>query len=188
MSIKFKTLLKLIGLVCLALFVIQLLFDPLSYVINVRRIEQIRRELPAAKARWEARRIASYTVTVRGGVPMSCFALDAKLFVEQEKIVHALTRKRPFDETSPFVNPVTSVEWRGCEYQKLTASAMFERVEQLLPTIDPAYEELMVSFDDTWGIVTRYQRNAGYQHGLLSLGVGECCMGYEFSDFQPAKQ
>ncbi len=184
---KLRTIFKLIGLVCLVLFIIQLLFDPLSYFINVRRIEQIRRELPAAKARWAAQELTNYTVTVRGGTPMSCMAMDAKLFIERGELVRVLNRQKPFDDTSPFVNPPTSGEWHYCGYQKLTVPAMFEQVEKDLQVIDPAQEELIVSFDDTLGIVTSYHRNAGYQHGLLSPGVGECCMGYEFRDFQPAK-
>lgn len=184
MSAKFKTTLKIIGAVCLVLFAIELLIDPISYVVNAIRIAQIRRELPAAKARWEAQGITSYTLTLRGG-SMSCLALDAKLFIEQGQTVRVLTRQKPFDETLPFVIPATAEALRGCGFGEFTAPAMFKSVEQILQTIDPAYEELIVSFDDTSGIVTRYQRNAGYQHGLLSPGVGECCLGYEFSDFQP---
>jgi hypothetical protein len=65
---------------------------------------------------------------------------------------------------------------------------MFERVEHALQTIDPVKDELIVAFAEDSGIVTRYTLNTGYGIGLLRPAIGDCCLGYEFSDFQPAKQ
>jgi hypothetical protein len=106
MSAKSEAILKIIGIVCLVLFAIELLIDPISYVANGIRIEQIRRELPAAKARWKMQGVTNYTVTVSGGIPLRCIALDARLIVEQEQLARVLIRQNPFDHTSPFVNSV----------------------------------------------------------------------------------
>ncbi len=185
MSAKSKTKLKIIGVICLVLFAIELLIDPISYVTNVIRIAQIRRELPAAKARWQAQGITNYTVNVRGGVPLKCIALDAALVVEQGQLTRVLIRQNPFDHASPFVNSVDAEAWGGCAYGELLAPAMFERIEQILQTINPATDELIVSFDETSGIVTRFTLNTSYGIGLLRPAIGDCCMGYEFRDFQP---
>ena len=185
LTAKSKTLLKILGLTFGVVLLLEILFDPLSFVGNIVKANQVRGDLPTARARWEARGITDYTIEVEGFVPLTC-VYAASLTVKQGVLVNVLARSMPFDETAPWIS-VSQEKWDDpqCSYTNLLIPEIFKRVEQDLKEIDPWDAELKVAFDPEYGFITHYELNYGYGHGLLSPAISECCTRYEFRNFQP---
>lgn len=136
-------------------------------------LAQIRAELPLAKAQWAVQDIASYDVTVTGGVPLACL-LEVTLQVRDGNVV-------AFSERAMVGQPVTQPlpDESPCSYQTVLISEMFKRVEERLAQVDLAETYLIVEFDPVYGFV------ADYQTGCTDRQITDCGSHFTFSDFRP---
>ena len=163
---------------------IEFLSDTSAWIRNVNGAAEMRAELPAARARWQAQGIESYDIQVKGFVPRGGL-LEAVLSVRHNRLAAVAARQNPWDESSPWV-PVESQNWDlpFCSYRQLTIPGLFAMVEQDLQTADFSAEALAVSFDPVYGFVTRYDHRWGCRPGVFNPACSECCREYTFSHFR----
>jgi hypothetical protein len=182
---KFYKPICIAGIGCtliLVILILELLFDPFSIMVNVIRINRIRAELPAARARWQSHEISDYDIDVRTSIPPACW-FEATLSVRGGELKAVMAREGlpPLVSTWP-KTPVEQTNWDGhCPYRQFSVAQTFKVVEQSLDSINLATEALTVSFDPEFGFVTHYEHRYGYGIGLLSPRVGDCCVEYVFS-------
>lgn len=170
----------------LVLLILELLFDPLSLMVNVIRINRLRAELPAARVRWQSHGVSDYDIDARASIPPVCW-FEATLSVRGGELNAVMAQEglHPLVSTSPKV-PIKQASWDGhCPYRQFSVAQTSKTIEQSLDKIDIATEALTVSFDPEFGFVTHHEHRYGYGMGLLSPRVGDCCVEYVFSNFQP---
>ncbi len=166
------TKIALIGLVGAVL--IQCLFDPISYVDNVINTNRARIDLPGAVALWDSFGIRDYEVHVKTAAQPACF-LDLTVSVRNGFVVDKIAGPDNMILYEPM-----------CPYGDITISRTFDRVRSALTSIDAGRDGLTVTFDATYGFVTRFETRVDFHRGLLIGGaIGECCSVTEFTDFRP---
>lgn len=173
-------LLWLIWGVTLVSCFIELQFTPLRNTLARVEFNQIRSELPQAKARWEATGITSYDV----GVWMfsaSCIQ-DVSLKVRGSELSEVIMMTRSRWDAIP--SPVALVEresWPDqdgwCAYNNVLVPQMFDTVEKALEELKPEESDLSVTFDEQYGFVGYYRR--------VCRAVSHCVTEIHLEDFQP---
>ena len=78
----------------LVILILELLFGPLSIMVNAFRINRIRAELPAARARWQSHGISDYDIDVRASIPPACW-FEATLSVRGGELNAVMAREGP---------------------------------------------------------------------------------------------
>jgi hypothetical protein len=143
------------SLLCLVLLF--MLLDPLPILSDLIRTARLRRELPAARDRWEAGNLASYRVSIRGAIPLACL-LDGELTVRDGRLAQVLMRENALVTDAP-LRAVEPAKWinAGCSFEELTVEAMFERVENNLNRAALFGAPLSVEFDAATGYITEYR-------------------------------
>ena len=174
---------KVIGLLVLSLFVLQILLDCIALVTHTLAQHRAQKDLENAKILWENRDIQNYSLHVRGMVPLGCI-YDAILTIRQGELVEVLSRSDS-SENSPY-EVRDKREWDSCQYARFTVPQVFQDTEDGLKSLDLFNQQPQIVFDPTYGYVRQYGFPYVQGYGLLSNGqVWDCCARFEFSEFQP---
>jgi hypothetical protein len=174
---------KVVAIIGILLLVV-ILFDPFSFTGNVMEQRKSLNDLANAKTLWETKGITSYKIKVRGAVPLGCI-YDAILTFHNDELVD-VQAKKSFDKNSEYVT-VNKQRWSEspCNYAQISISQVFSDANDILKNIDLVNQRLKITFDPTYGFITRYQFSYN-SYGLLTARlVWDCCAWYEFSDFHP---
>lgn len=165
--------------------VVQVLFDPLQWGINVVQIVRYRIELPMAMARWEKAGVTGYQIEVRGGYPLEC-TVTARLIVREGEGIEAQELPR-FPSPAPQVLVGTATGWPDCQAQDYTVPQVLDYLDEVIRSVDPSFTQVKISFDRQYGYVRWFEINSGYRLGLLTPGVGDCCSRFDFENFEALK-
>lgn len=166
---KFRQI-KIIGTALFVLLIIEIIFGPISYLIDIVRIKNYQTELSEAKDRWEMSGITNYQVDLQvlGGLP--CIIIESTLIVSEEEIRLENSDGLPLEY---------------CPYQEFTVDEMFARIERDLNNIDIQKESIWIKFDPDYGFINQYETRYYGQRGWLGPIIGECCVKYIFTNFKP---
>ncbi len=190
---KTSTSLKLFRIGCALLLIsfcvlgsMELLFDPLGWILNIQSTEKLRTEVPAAQDRWQSYGIKNYVVDVQGFASLSCI-MDITLVVRDDQLTEVRARKISLDKSLPKISvPPSKWDQPFCSYRNLLIPAMFDQVKKDLARIDTASEAVNVSFDPAYGFVQSYRHYPSYRFGLLSpVASPNGNAWYEYSQFRP---
>lgn len=139
------------------------------------KLEQIRKELPLAEARWKAHNITDYTIEVDGVYhPAFCGEYDPEtntfspwhLKIEQGEIVFDNDAQKRVVEDWP------------CAISNFLPPKVFDTIRQKLENAAPEAEYLRIEFDPEYGFVSDYY--------LTLNGKGsDFLVHYTFSNFRP---
>jgi hypothetical protein len=190
-SRKFRTLSVLIvaGILIGSLAIVEVLFDPLSWLLQMDTADSIYADLLAAKERWQSQEVTEYTIDVEGFIPLSCM-VNATLTVRDSQLVavedHGSLLRESADQNGEGI-PIEPERWDApfCSYRDLLVPEMYARVEQDLNRIDWSQDKLEVSFEAKYGYVTGYQYDCCYRQGILNTNCSDCNFWFSFSNFEP---
>lgn len=182
LAVTAVTIVLLIGIA------IQILFDPLASAKHALEIWRVRNELPEARAKWDAQKIADYSFEVRGYVPLACLA-SALIEVRNGAVVQVESRDfLPGDSPTKLLPPE---EWGTpslggqifpCNYANFTMPQVFDFLDQLLER--DASSILQVDFDPNYGFITYFSFGSLVPKGVLSPRIGDCCSWFSIENFQ----
>jgi hypothetical protein len=175
---------KTISAIISVFLMVELLFDPIALASNLMEQRRIQNDLAHARTLWQTKGLESYTIKVRGQVPAGCI-YDAILTVQNGQLVSVQARKS-FNEKVKFAT-VKKEQWsRGlCNYSQIGIPQAFSQVNEFLDNLQPFYQRLRIKFDPTYGFITYYQFGYNSVGLLTTFSLRNCCVWYEFSDFQP---
>lgn len=178
---------RIIGKVWIVLIIglgIQILFDPLSSILNFSGNLQARVGLPTARDKWEAQNITHYSFEIVTGINSMCIA-SARVEVRDGKVVQV--NRKDFLETGKVSEkPLPRESWANpyypdvffCDYADLTFPNLFDRVGQSLEFVS------RISFDAKYGFVSLVRWGSPGGRGLLSPRIWDCCSGFSIEKFQ----
>lgn len=173
-----------VWIVIVVVFVIQILFDPLSGIKNWSENLQARIGLPSARAKWEAQNITHYSFAIGTGIYGLCIA-SARVEVRDGKVVQV--NHKDFLETMKVSeNPMPPDRWANpyypdeffCDYANFTMPQLFDEVEESLGFVSS------ISFDTQHGFISLVRFGNPNGRGLLSGRVDHCCTGFGIHNFQ----
>jgi len=179
-----KLLLVTMALI-VALVVVELLVDPLSWLTNATNANSAGEALSIARERWQSQGITDYTVDVEGFVSLACM-INATLTVQGGELVAVESRGLPGSDAREGTS-VAPGDWDApyCSYSKLLVPALFARIERALNRIDWSRDTIRVRFDPQYGYVTEYRYMCCYRRGLLNPTCSDCDVWFVFSNFHP---
>jgi len=171
------------------LLIVELLFDPLSWLRNVDAAASIYADLLVARERWQSQEIAAYTIDAKGSVPLACL-VNATLTVREGQLIAVEDHGGLLEALAGETAEGVSVEPEGwdtplCSYKDWLVPEMYAQIERELNRIDWSQDRLEVSFDPEYGYVTEYRYDCCYRRGILSPVCSDCNVRFSFSNFEP---
>ena len=182
---------KKVWIVFITGLVIQILFDPLSSILNVTERVKGRIEFPSALSRWESEGIAHYSFDISGAVPMACF-FSGNVEVKDDVVI----RTGPRSDADENIYLYSPGFWTSndslfllCNHEIYTVKGMFNELDTWLldnPLFFTGthFAVTQISFDPTYGFISRFQIGNCGGYGLLSPKVSECSSGFSIENFQ----
>ena len=180
-----KRINKAVWVVLIMLLVIQVLFDPLSPILNFSQIAKAKLLLPVAREKWEAQGVTHYSYDVYAFSQM-CF-LGANIEVDDGVVFHAGPVKNPDPWDMLQGIPQKNLDfppetWFLCDYKNYTVPALFDYLEKQVHITRS--KGTFISFDNTYGFVSYFRLDWSSGYGLLSPKVSSCCSGFRIWNFQ----
>ena len=177
------------GLFIGTLLIVEILFDPLSWLINMDAASSIGADLLVAKEQWQSQGIVEYRIDVQGYVPLDCI-INATLTVREDQLLAVEDHGGPLAETAGYTTrrgiSIEPERWdTPCPYRDMLVPQMYARIEREVNRIDWSRERLEVSFDPEYGYVTKYRYDGYYQRGILNPVCSDCNVWFSFSNFEP---
>lgn len=166
------------------LAVVELLFDPLSWLRNIDEVASIRVDLPIAREQWQSQEIVDYTIDVEGFVPLVCM-VNATLTVREGALV-AVEERGVLGGTAAGRISIEPENWDTpfCSYRELLVIEMYARIEQELNRTNWSQDKIEVRFDPEYGYVTEYKYDCCYRRGILNPACSDCSIWFSFSNFE----
>ena len=172
-----REIVKVVLIILLAGFVIQILFDPLSSFLHYRESLQARIGLPAARKKWESQRVTHYRFDIQGYVPLVCM-FGGNIEVKDAAVVH--TGPRSDSRLTP---ELTATEDPPiCNYKTYTMPLLFDELEQWLRESPLSVSQ--ISFDPKYGFISSFHFGSSGGRGLLNPTISDCCGGFTIENFQ----
>lgn len=175
---------KVWGIALIIAVVTQILFDPLSGIINLRENVEARLGLDIARNRWEAQKIANYSfdilafsqmcipsarVEVRNGEVIRVNLIDS--FGGSGKISESSL------PTSQWANPYwTDVFY--CNYANFTVPQFFDMVGKDIRLVS------RISFHARYGFISEVRFGSPSRRGVLGRKISDCCTFFRIENFQ----
>jgi hypothetical protein len=183
MRIK-KRIGKKLWIIIIVALVIQILFDPLSSMINLGENIQARIGLPIARARWDAQHIENYSFEIWNGLGGICMA-SARVEVRNGKVDRVFFKDNLLTMKIS-KTPMSRKDWANpyypdiffCDYANFTMPQIFGEVEKSLGYIS------RISFDMKYGFVSGVRFGSPGGKGLMSPRIFDCCSGFSITNFQ----
>ena len=179
-----KRINKTVWVILVILLVIQVLFDPLSPILNFSQSVKAKLLLPVARQKWESQNITHYSFDVYANTQI-CF-LGANIEVDDGVVVHAgpVLKPDPWDMIQGVSqNPGRSTEmWFLCDYQNYTVPNLFNYLEKQVQIARSTGTS--ITFDNKYGFVSSFRLDWSSGHGLLGPKISSCCSGFRIWNFQ----
>lgn len=170
------------------LILIQILYDPISSAQHSLEVSNTRKEIPLARAKWDAFGITDYTFEIIGDGRSICQP-SARVEVQNETVVNVELMDFAAETSTPqilppeqWVNPDWGNEVFLCNYKNFTMTKIFELVEQTLQNFPTSI--LQADFDPEYGYVTSFEYGIYVGHGLARPKLSNCCNVFEIQNFQ----
>ena len=169
-------------LLILGLIILQILFDPLSTLLNLSENFQARVGLPAAREKWEAQGITNYSFRLNVLLPQE---LPNKMRVEVRN--GAVVQIYPILLESNVLEgkPLPPTAWTSStthvffsNYTNFTIPRLLIEVEQSLSQVS------QISIDPKYGFISSVRFGKPNDWGLLTPKVSHCCSSFEIQNFQ----
>ena len=176
-----KRINRKVWIVLLIGLVIEVLFDPLSSIIDASESIQARVGLPRARAKWEAQNIAYYSFEI--SVRSRMCILDARMEVRNEEVVQ-INLIDLFGAGEVLEEPLPPSEWATsfCNYTNFIVPRFFDELEQSLQYVS------RISFDIKYGFISKVHFGSPGGWGLFSPRIFDCCSSFEIDNFQVLDQ
>ena len=175
---------KTVWVVLIILLVIQVLFDPLSPILNFIQSAKAKLLLPLARQKWESQGVTHYSYDVYAFSQL-CF-MGANIEVDDGVVVHAgpVLKPDPWDMIQGVnQNPGWPPEmWFLCDYQNYTVPNLFDHLEKQVQITRSTGTS--ISFDNTYGFISHFRLDWSSGHGLLGPKISSCCYGFRIWNFQ----
>lgn len=175
-----------IALIALLLVIlIRVLYDPISSIQHSLNVVGVRKQLPQARAKWDALEITGYTFEIIGNARSICQP-SARIEVENDVVVQV----EIMDVTPQILPPDqwTDPDWGNevflCNYNNFTFTKVFELVEQTLQNFPSSV--LQAEFDGQYGFVTSFEYGIYVGKGLAQPQVSNCCNIFRIQNFRPS--
>jgi hypothetical protein len=180
-----KRISKKVWLILLLGLMIEVLFDPLSRILNFSENIQARVGLPHARAKWDAQKVNHYKFDIRGFIPLQCF-FSGNIEVKEGKVVS--TEMRSEADKDPFVGLGTMLSEGSanspflCNYHNYTVPHLFDELQRWSQE-SPSYIT-RISFDSKYGFISDFGFGFSGGRGLLSPEISDCCGGFTIENFE----
>jgi len=159
--------------------VVQVLFDPLTSLIELMEGYQAQIGLPSARQKWESQNISHYKFDIKGYVPLACI-VGGSVEVKDGVVIKIGPSSTAVESDNPFLDTgFTSMEHPFlCNYKNYTIPSFFDYLSEHPNSITG------ISFDLDYGFISHYRFGSSGGHGLLSPRIYDCCGGFGISNFQ----
>jgi hypothetical protein len=145
-------------------------FSPIATVANFVEVSSIKRQLPQAKARWEAKGISNYSVEIDADIPFCWF--DVIINVRDNVVASVIERDAPWKDLDMCRNAM--------DPSRLRIPQFLDKVEREVGALDWLEDALAIDFDPDFGYVTYYRSSCSYR----THSIGDCILVYKFTNFQ----
>ena len=166
-----------IWIILLVGLIIEVLFDPLSSLMQWGESLQARIGMPYARRKWDSQGITHYKFHIQGAIPMVCL-FGGNVEVKDGKVIHtSVDHRSDLDLGFSLIDGPPL-----CNYRNYTISRLFDQVQQ---SESPwPLSTANISFDPKYGFVSRYGFSSCGGRGLLSPRIFDCSGGFTITDFQ----
>lgn len=164
--------------------VVQILFDPLSSILNLSGNIQARVGLPNAQAKWDAQKINHYEFDISGSSPTYC-GFNGSIEVKDGKVISTGTRSDIDADLYPdaYLLPEGGTNTPFlCDYHNYTIPLLFDELQRWLresPSLITG-----ISFDRKYGFISHLRFGTPNGWGLLNPKMSHCCGGFTIENFQ----
>ena len=169
---------KALWIALAVLLVIEVLFDPLSLLIESAEKYQARVGLPIARQKWESQNVTHYKFDIRGFFHV-CI-IGGSVEVKDGVII----KTGPSSVAIETGNPLLDFGFSHMDYPPLcncknyTISIFFDYAEKYLTSTSE------ISFDPEYGFISGVRWGGDGGFGLLNPRVSDCCSGFTITNFQ----
>lgn len=174
---------KKIWIALLLVVTIQVLFDPLSSLLDFGERVQAQIGLPYARHKWDAQGITHYKFDIHAYVPPACI-VGGSVEVNDGVVVHTGPSTDVLTRGEPDLDPgfAAMEDLPLCNYKNYTVTSFFDILEQQLAK----YPNLVtqISFDPEYGFISGFGFGSSGGNGLLSPRIYDCCGGFSIRNFQ----
>jgi hypothetical protein len=173
-----KRINKTVWVVLIILLVVQVLFDPLSPLVEAAENYQAQTGLPKARYKWDLQGITHYKFDIRGHVPNACI-VGGSVEVQNEKVIHLGPSTESIKKAEPFLDVGfwTMDDPPICNSKNYTFSSFFAMIENQLGSVT------QISFDLDYGFISSFQLGSSGGHGLFSMRLFDCCSNFRVFNF-----
>jgi len=160
--------------------VIEIVFDPLSSLVDLSENIQARIGLPSARTRWDAQKINHYKFDIQGFVPFYC-TINGSIEVKDGKVMG--TGSRSDVDVDVFFLPDGGGNTPFlCDYHNYIVPSLFDELQRGLR--DPPSSITRISFDRSHGFISYLRFGSPGGWGLLSPKISDCCSWFTIENFQ----
>ena len=167
---------------------IQVLYDPISSARHALTVSRVRRELPEARAKWEASGITDYTFDIVGNARSICRP-SAIVEVRGGEVVKVETKdftqaNSPAVSLPPdkWADPDWGEEAFLCNYYRFTMPEFFDIIDETLISYPKSITQ--AEFDPVYGFLAKFRFGIYIGYGLARPKLNNCCNEYEIQNFQ----
>lgn len=160
--------------------VIEIVFDPLSGLVDLSENIQARVGLPSARTRWDAQKINHYKFDISGSIPLVC-SFNGNIEVRDGKVVDSGKRSDANSDVF-FLSEGEANLPSLCDYRTYTMPLLFDELQRWSQESPSAITR--ISFGAKHGFISRVRFGSPGGWGLLSLRIFDCCTNIEIQNFQ----
>ena len=171
---------KVGGLLLLAGLVIEVLFDPVSHLVDLSENIQARVSLPGARTRWDAQKINHYKFDISGSIPLVC-SFNGNIEVRDGKVVNA-GKRSDADSDVFFLSDGEANLPPLCDYHTYTMPLLFDELQRWSQESPSSITR--ISFDSKYGFISDFGFGFSGGRGLLSPRISDCCGGFKIENFE----
>jgi hypothetical protein len=171
-----KRIKKKIWIILLVGLVLEVLFDPLSSLLQWGGSLQARIGMPYARRKWDSQGITHYKFHIQGAIPMACL-FGGNVEVKDGQVIHTSVEHSDLDLGFALMEDPPL-----CNYRNYNMPRLFDQVQRSVS--ERPFSTAQISFDPKYGFVSRYGFSSCGGHGLLSPRIRDCSGGFTIEDFQ----
>ena len=179
-----KRIVVTVLILLLAGSVFQILFDPLSTLLQLSENVEARLGLPNARKKWESQSVTHYKFDIQGYVPLVCM-FGGNIEVKDGAVIQTGPRSDAGTEQNPFLDAGFSNSENLppiCNYKNYTMPLFFDELERWLH--DSPFSITQISFDPEYGFISSFGFGNCGGRGLLNPIVSDCAGGFTIENFQ----
>ena len=162
-----KISLSAVAGVVVFLVLMQLLYDPISFIKHSLKAVHIRTQLSEARADWEVGGIKDYSFEIMGSFQSIC-EVNAVIEVRNDLVVEVKARESSPQTLPPdtWADPDWGNEVFLCDYNHFTVPQMFTMLGKTLE--NSPFAILDAEFDTQYGFITQFEDGISASHGWLN--------------------